>query len=94
MNRDFYSRQFDDATNVKLEIFRHYIREWLPVFMTRKRDGRNRTKYVCIYDFFAGPGQDSAGNPGSPLIIVDEIKNYCMTNADFEGGYRSKNDFQ
>jgi three-Cys-motif partner protein len=84
MNRDFYTKGFDDATNIKLEIFRHYIREWLPVFMTRKRDGSNRTKYVSIYDFFAGPGQDSAGNPGSPLIIVDEIKTYCMNNADFK----------
>lgn len=81
MRKSFYDTKFDDATNLKLEIFRQYLREWLPVFMTRKRSGQNQTKSIHIYDFFAGRGQDSVGNPGSPLIIVEEIKNYCENNA-------------
>jgi len=80
MSNDFFSKRFDDATNVKLDIFRLYIREWLPVFMTRQKGGFNHTTDINIYDFFAGAGRDSEGNPGSPLIIVDEIKQYCRNN--------------
>lgn len=77
MTKDFYENRFDDATQVKLKIFQRYIREWLPVFMTRNRDNRRQKTRINIFDFFAGRGQDAAGNPGSPLIIVEEIKNYC-----------------
>lgn len=80
MSKDFFSKRFDDATNVKLDIFRLYIREWLPVFMTRQKGGFNHTTDINIYDFFAGAGRDGEGNPGSPLIIVDEIKKYCRNN--------------
>ncbi len=80
MSKDFFSKRFDDATNVKLDIFRLYIREWLPVFMTRQKEGTNHAKDINIYDFFAGAGRDGAGTPGSPLIIVDEIKQYCRNN--------------
>ena len=84
MSKSFYDKIFDDATNLKLEIFRRYLREWLPVFMTRKKDGINQTQSVDIYDFFSGKGQDAVGNPGSPLIIVEEIKNYCAKNGDLK----------
>lgn len=85
MRKVFYAKKFDDATNLKLEIFRRYLREWLPVFMTRKRGGVDQTQSVDIYDFFAGKGQDAAGNPGSPLIIIEELKNYCEKNAALKG---------
>jgi len=39
---------FDDATLLKLELFRGYIREWLPVFLSKKTFPE-----VHIYDFFA-----------------------------------------
>lgn len=67
-NRDFHKCSFDSKTILKLEIFRGYVREWLPVFLKRRsfRD-------VHIYDFFCGPGTDAAGNPGSPLLILNEI---------------------
>lgn len=68
----FHDKLFDDATKLKLEIFRGYLQEWIPVFLTPS----NRRPYVNIYDFFAGPGYDSSGNPGSPLIIIDEITRY------------------
>ncbi len=68
----FHDKQFDEATKLKLEIFRGYIREWIPVFVSKS----NYWKQVNIYDFFAGPGRDRSGNPGSPLIILDEITRY------------------
>jgi len=73
----FHDKPFDDATQMKLAVFRGYIREWLPVFMTRSKGGDERHRRVAVYDFFAGPGRDPAGIPGSPLIIVEEVRRYC-----------------
>ena len=71
MAKDFHNKPFDDETILKLEIFKGYIREWLPVFLSRKSFST-----VYIFDFFAGPGKDLHGQEGSPLIILDEVKKY------------------
>jgi len=83
MKKDFHSKSFDDATLLKLEIFKRYIREWLPVFMA-KRDGCVPFDRVNIYDFFAGPGRDGNDNPGSPLIIQEEVKAFCEARAQLK----------
>ena len=70
---DFHDKSFDDATQLKLELFRKHIREWLPVFLTKRN-----YDVLNIFDFFAGPGRDATGNPGSPVIIVDELKRFCQ----------------
>ncbi len=72
---DFHERGFDTETRLKLRIFRAYIREWLPVFLS---DGSRRC--VNVFDFFAGPGADALGNMGSPLIILDETRRYYLTH--------------
>jgi len=72
MAKDFHNDPFDDETKLKLEIFKGYIREWLPVFLSAKSPFQT----INIFDFFAGPGKDLNGLNGSPLIIVDEINNY------------------
>lgn len=80
MTKRFHDTPFDDATQLKLELFRRYIRNWIPVFLTRQKDGRpNRP--VHIFDFFAGPGRDSKGAPGSPLIVAQELQAFCESNA-------------
>jgi len=81
---NFHSKGFDDATKVKLDVFRGYIREWLSVFMTRPGyvTGDYKAK-LSIFDFFSGPGYDSNNNPGSPVIIAEEIRSYCETREDF-----------
>lgn len=71
----FHNEAFDDATQLKLEIFRGYIREWLPVFLSKRSFPE-----VHVYDFFAGPGTDAAGNPGSPLVILDELEGYLVSD--------------
>jgi three-Cys-motif partner protein len=71
MAKDFHKKPFDDETILKLEIFQGYIREWLPVFLSKKKFDS-----IYIFDFFAGPGKDCNGVEGSPLIIIDEIKKY------------------
>ena len=73
MKNSFFDKKFDEATTVKLNLFRQYIREWLPVFMTRRKFGASKIENIHIYDFFAGPGYDSEGNPGSPLIMFPTL---------------------
>jgi three-Cys-motif partner protein len=76
----FHDKSFDESTKVKLAVFQGYIRAWLPVFLTSSKGVK--VKSVNIFDFFSGPGEDSDGNPGSPLIIQDEIHNYCKINSN------------
>jgi len=76
MTKDFHNKPFDDETILKLEIFKGYIREWLPVFLSRKSFST-----INIFDFFAGPGRDCNGVKGSPLIIVEELKKYLENPA-------------
>lgn len=77
MVKDFHNDPFGDETKLKLEIFRGYTREWLPVFLS----ARSRFQTVDIFDFFAGPGKDLNGLNGSPLIIIDEINKYVRNPA-------------
>jgi three-Cys-motif partner protein len=81
---DFHLQGFDEATKVKLDVFRGYIREWLSVFMTRPSYVTGDYKAeLSIFDFFSGPGYDSNNNPGSPVIIAEEIRKYCESREDF-----------
>jgi len=71
MAKDIHAKPFDEGTLIKLELFKLYFREWLPVFT------RSQHKQIEIYDFFAGEGTDIEGTYGSPLILLDELKPYC-----------------
>lgn len=73
MSRDLHTKPFDEGTIAKLDLFRFYIREWLPVFISAKKI---YWKTLNIYDFFAGPGQDINKVPGTPFIILEELKPY------------------
>ncbi len=72
--KDFHNDEFDKGTLIKLHVFKKYLKEWLPVFTKKKAP---IWKNIYIYDFFAGEGTDGEGNPGSPLIILDELKSFC-----------------
>lgn len=76
MANDINKKEFDDATSLKLEIFRECFKEWLPVFIHSPF-----VKKTYIYDFFAGSGKDTSENYGSPLILIEEAKGenemYC-----------------
>ncbi len=69
--KDIHAKPFDESTTVKLELFKLYLREWLPVFI------QERVENIEIFDFFSGPGTDSEGTEGSPLIILDEVAKHC-----------------
>lgn len=76
MANNFYKKPFDEGTLVKLELLKLYVRSWFPVFMSTKKIF---WKDIFIYDFFSGAGIDITGEPGSPLIILNELKKYCPT---------------
>ena len=71
----FHEQSFDEGTQLKLAMFQGYIREWLPTFLTSYQ-GKNNYSEIWLFDFFAGPGTDKDGKPGTPLIIIREIQKY------------------
>lgn len=70
MAKNFFDKPFDEGTKLKLEIFKGYFKEWLPVFISRKEIIWST---INIFDFFAGGGQDVNGLEGSPLIVLNEL---------------------
>ena len=68
--RNLHQNPFNEGTQDKLELYREYLREWLPVFING-----SSVDIIQIFDFFAGPGFDMDGNRGSPVITCDEIRN-------------------
>jgi three-Cys-motif partner protein len=72
MNKDFHSNDFKSSTITKLELFRKYLQEWLPVFIRPNAIWPT----INIFDLFAGPGTDPSGTIGSPLIILEELQRF------------------
>lgn len=70
-SHDHHEIPFQSHTQTKLQIFEDYLKSWLPVWLNTP--GCNK---VVVCDFFAGPGIDSEGNLGSPLRIIEKIKNF------------------
>lgn len=68
MSKDLHEKPFDETTIAKLEIFQDYAQAWIPTFVMQS------TPTICIFDFFAGTGYDKNGVPGSPIRILQKIK--------------------
>lgn len=66
--KNIHSEPFNNGTLTKLEIFEDYAQAWIPTFVMQPRFGE-----IHIFDFFSGPGYDSAKNAGSPIRILDKI---------------------
>ena len=81
MPTDFHSRPYSPETETKLNLFRLYFREWLPVFLV----GSARPKEIYVVDFMAGPGTDIHGSPGTPSLIIDVLQDYRDLLCDFPG---------
>ena len=68
MSKNLHEKPFDEATIAKLEIFEDYAQAWIPTFVMYG------DPVICIFDFFAGTGYDKKGVPGSPIRILNKIK--------------------
>lgn len=69
--KDLHSDSFDETTITKLEIFEDYAEAWLPTFVMQKG-----ILEIHIFDFFAGPGYDKSGVPGSPIRLLTKITSF------------------
>lgn len=67
-SKNLHNEPFDESTIAKLEIFEDYAQAWIPTFVMQG------TSTICIFDFFAGTGYDKNGVPGSPIRILQKIK--------------------
>lgn len=71
MSPGFHNQPFDEATRTKLDIFEMYTKEWIPVWVAPPQP---MISTLHVYDFMAGPGTDSAGTPGSPLRLLEQLR--------------------
>lgn len=67
---NFHNQSFDDATKTKLELYERYLAGWLAVFLNVGSSVRK----INIFDFFAGPGENVEGCPGSPRRALEKIR--------------------
>src|SRR5437879_13436358 len=70
---DFHDKRYDAGTLSKLRIFELYTQEWIPVFLA---PAEPKFEGVHIFDYFSGPGKDTAGNDGSQLRIPEQLRRY------------------
>jgi len=70
---DFHDKPFDEGTLTKLHIFELYAREWFPVFLSQGKPLRDA---IHVFDFFAGPGTDCDNVLGSPLRLLQQLRDY------------------
>lgn len=73
MARDLHRESFKDSTLAKLNLFRNHLIAWLAVFVG---SGTMPRKQIRIFDFFCGPGMDCNGQKGSPLLILEALKEF------------------
>jgi three-Cys-motif partner protein len=66
--KDLHKSPFDETTIIKLQIFEDYAQAWIPTFVM------SGEPTICIFDFFAGTGYDKNGVAGSPIRILNKIK--------------------
>ncbi|MFN5539817.1 MAG: three-Cys-motif partner protein TcmP [Candidatus Melainabacteria bacterium] len=85
MGRDLFNKPFDEGTLVKLNLYKDYLVEWLPVFICQER-----IQSIEIYDFFAGPGKDCNENFGSPLITINTINKFEQLISEYKKGGKIK----
>lgn len=66
--KNLHDEPFDESTIAKLEIFEDYAQAWIPTFVMQA------ASTIFIFDFFAGTGYDKNGVAGSPIRILEKIK--------------------
>jgi len=66
----------EDHTAAKHEVLRAYLDAWIPIMGHATLKWATEEPRLLLVDGFAGPGRYAAGEPGSPLIMIDAIVNH------------------
>lgn len=69
MAKDIHASKFAESTRHKLWLYEQYLQDALPVFLKHPY-----IKDINLFDFFAGPGMNAEGEPGSPAIALDVMQ--------------------
>ncbi len=72
MGKQNFFDDFSEATQIKIDLLRNYLYEWLPVFIHSPQFFEE----IHIYDTFCGPGKTKNGKLGSPFVIMEAVLNY------------------
>lgn len=75
MANDLHKKPFREHTKNKLDLFQGHAKRFMCVFI-RANTHDWQTKKVRIYDFFCGPGRDETGQWGSPLLLLDALREF------------------
>jgi len=67
--KDINKKKYSEETQLKLDIFAEFFREWFPVFINNIH-----IEKIYILDLFAGSGSDIEDNLGSPLKLLQKAK--------------------
>lgn len=68
--------KLDDHSKRKHKILREYLRDYLKTRCAFPKQERFR---LAIVDGFSGAGRYADGNPGSPIIILEELKDVSIS---------------
>jgi three-Cys-motif partner protein len=63
-------------TRVKLELLQRYLGAWFSIIARRFPE-------AIYFDAFAGPGEYSTGEDGSPIVALKQAKNVCADQTAF-----------
>ncbi|MEX2447702.1 MAG: three-Cys-motif partner protein TcmP [Solirubrobacterales bacterium] len=63
----------DPHTAAKHRVLRSYLDGWIPVLGKQAQRVGDDDPRLMLVDGFAGPGRYAAGEPGSPLIMLDAL---------------------
>ena len=81
MRNDFHDAPFSESTKVKLALFERYFIKWLPTFLHRKP----QPSRINVVDFFSGPGEDVEHTPGSPQLLLRQMRIFKNQMGSWKG---------
>ncbi len=74
----------DDHTRAKHRVLRAYLDAWIPIMAQQALKVRAQTlgaPRLLLVDGFAGPGRYATGEPGSPLIMLNALRDHAPSLA-------------
>jgi three-Cys-motif partner protein len=68
----------DPHTLIKHAILRQYLHRWLPILTRQAKKLGVQSREILFIDGFAGPGEYTGGEPGSPVIALNAAIDHAV----------------